>query len=249
MRFGICNLSIVPIRSESSDKSEQISQIIYGEVFSILEEKTKWSKIKLSFDNYTGWIDNKQFVEISKEQFQSLISETPIYSYDLVQFVENLNHELIAIPIGSTLNGLKILKHKYDGDTISGNQVKSNIISIAMRFLNSPYLWGGRSPFGIDCSGFVQMVYKLNGYKLDRDSNQQSNLGSALSFIEESEPGDLAFFDNDEGKIVHVGIIMENNKIIHASGKVRIDGIDQSGIYNKETKSHTHKLRVIKKII
>jgi len=125
----------------------------------------------------------------------------------------------------------------------------NDLITYANSFVGTPYLWGGRSPFGIDCSGFVQMVYKLNGYKLDRDSHQQSNLGSALSFIEESEPGDLAFFDNDEGKIIHVGIIMENNKIIHASGKVRIDGIDQSGIYNKETKSHTHKLRVIKKII
>jgi len=249
MKYGICNLSIIPIRSESSDKSEQVSQIIYGEVFSILDKTHKWSKIKLNYDNYTGWVDNKQFVEITDKEFNSIISETPVYSYDLVEFVENLNHELISIPIGSTLNGLKILNHKYDGNTISGKKERAQIISSAIRFLNSPYLWGGRTPFGIDCSGFVQMVYKLNGYKLERDSHQQSKLGSPLSFIEESEPGDLAFFDNEEGKITHVGIIMENNKIIHSSGKVRIDGIDQTGIYNSETKSHTHKLRVIKKIL
>tara|TARA_B100000029_G_scaffold450943_1_gene475171 strand:- start:202 stop:951 length:750 start_codon:yes stop_codon:yes gene_type:complete len=249
MRFGICNLSIVPIRSESSDKSEQISQIIYGEVFSILEETTKWSKIKLNYDNYIGWIDNKQFVEIEEVNFNNLTTEPAIYSYDLVEFVENLNHELTPIPIGSSLNGLKILNHRYDGNKISGTKDKSHIISTAMRFLNSPYLWGGRTPFGIDCSGFVQMVYKLNGYKLERDSYQQAKLGTALGFIEESEPGDLAFFDNEEGRITHVGIIMENNKIIHASGKVRIDGLDQTGIYNSQTKSHSHKLRVIKKII
>jgi len=116
-------------------------------------------------------------------------------------------------------------------------------------FLNAPYLWGGKTPFGIDCSGFTQMVYKLCGYKLLRDAGQQATQGEALSFIEESEPGDLAFFDNEEGVIVHVGIIMNDNYIIHAHGKIRIDRIDHSGIFNVDTQRHTHKLRVIKKII
>jgi len=115
--------------------------------------------------------------------------------------------------------------------------------------LNAPYLWGGKTPFGIDCSGFTQMVYKLNGYNLLRDASQQATQGIPLSFIEESEPGDLAFFDNNEGLITHVGIIMENNYIIHAHGKVRIDRLDHSGIYNVDKKTHTHKLRVIKKVI
>ena len=116
-------------------------------------------------------------------------------------------------------------------------------------YLNSPYLWGGKTPFGIDCSGMVQMVYRLNGYQIQRDASQQAMEGEALSFIEESEPGDLAFFDNEEGRIIHVGIIMEDNHIIHAHGKVRIDRLDHLGIYNVDTKRHTHKLRVIKKII
>jgi cell wall-associated NlpC family hydrolase len=116
-------------------------------------------------------------------------------------------------------------------------------------YLNAPYLWGGKTPFGIDCSGFTQMVYRLNGYSILRDASQQATQGEALSFIEESEPGDLAFFDNEEGTIIHVGIMMENNYIIHASGKVRIDRLDHLGIYNAETNRHTHKLRVIKKII
>jgi cell wall-associated NlpC family hydrolase len=116
-------------------------------------------------------------------------------------------------------------------------------------YLNAPYLWGGKTPFGIDCSGFTQMVYKLNGYHLLRDASQQASQGIPLSFIEESEPGDLAFFDNEEGNIIHVGIMMENNYIIHASGKVRIDRLDHLGIYNADTNRHTHKLRVIKKII
>ena len=249
MKYGICNLSIVPIRLEPNDNSEQISQLLYGDAFKILEVKIKWTKIKLCFDNYIGWISNKQYELINEKQLKLLEKNPQVYSYDLVEFIENDKHELIAIPLGSTLNALNILKHKYDGNKISGVQDKSKIVSNALRFLNSPYSWGGRTPFGIDCSGFTQMVYKLNGYKLERDSHLQAKQGSPLSFIEESEPGDLAFFDNDEGEIVHVGIIMENNKIIHASGKVRIDGIDQTGIYNSETKSHTHKLRVIKKIL
>ena len=249
MKYGICNLSIVPIRSEASDKSEQTSQLLYGETFIILDEKTKWTKIKLCFDDYVGWINNKQFDIIDENQLKIIEKGPQIYSYDLVEFVENANQELIAIAIGSSLNALNILKHNYDGNKISGIQEKSNIITTALRFLNSPYLWGGRTPFGIDCSGFTQVVYKLNGYKLERDSHLQAKQGSSLSFIEESESGDLAFFDNKEGEIVHVGIIMDNNHIIHSSGKVRVDRIDQTGIYNSQSKKHTHKLRVIKKII
>ena len=126
---------------------------------------------------------------------------------------------------------------------------KYELIQKAYQFLNTPYLWGGKTPFGIDCSGFTQLVYKICGHSLLRDAKDQATQGEVLSFIEESEPGDLAFFDNEEGNIVHVGIIMNDYNIIHAHGKVRIDTLDHSGIYNVDTKTHTHKLRVIKKII
>ena len=110
-------------------------------------------------------------------------------------------------------------------------------------------MWGGKSPFGIDCSGLVQCVYQLHGVQLPRDAHQQATHGQTLGFIDESEPGDLAFFDDDEGKIIHVGLLLENNYILHAHGKVRIDRIDQTGIYNVDTQQHTHKLRIIKKMI
>jgi len=249
MQYGICHLSIVSLRFEPSDKSELVSQVLYGEVFKVIEHRKKWSKIRLAFDKYEGWIDNKQFQLIEKVDYDNLSKAKPTLSSDLVEFVEDISKQLYPIPIGSTLNGLSLLNHSHDGNTTSEINPKSELIKTAFLYLNAPYLWGGKTPFGIDCSGFTQMVYKLNGHKILRDAPLQAIQGEALSFIEESEPGDLAFFDNTEGDIIHVGIIMENHHIIHAHGKVRIDRLDHSGIYNAEKNIHTHKLRVIKKII
>lgn len=252
--FGICNLAIVPMRFEPSDKSEMISQLLFGEHFFILEQLPKWTLIKSTFDNYEGWICNKQFQEISENEFEKLNKDSLVLSNELIEFVSNDKNELTHIPLGSCLQFLNYEQintqnYIFDGLKISGKKSKKSIVKIALMYLNAPYLWGGKTPFGIDCSGFTQMVYKLNGYKILRDASQQATLGQALSFIEESEPGDLAFFDNAEGNIIHVGIILENNYIIHASGFVRIDRLDHLGIFNSQLNKHTHQLRVIKKII
>lgn len=252
--YGICNLAIIPLRIEPSDRSEQVSQVLFGEHFEILEQQKQWFKIRLQFDNYEGWIDSKQCQIITENDFTEISNSAQILNHDLVEYVTTGDNLLIPIPIGASLSFLNydsINKNniEFEGLKVTGIKPKSELIKTAYMYLNAPYLWGGKTPFGIDCSGFTQMVYKLNGYKLLRDASQQSTQGEALSFIEESEPGDLAFFDNEEGKIIHVGIIMNDNYIIHASGKVRIDRLDHLGIYNAETNRHTHKLRVIKKII
>jgi hypothetical protein len=252
--FGICNLAIIPLRAEASDKSEIVSQILFGEHFEVLEQQKQWSRIKIQFDNYEGWVDSKQFQQISESNYRQISSEAIILNADLIEYITGPSNLLMPIPLGASLsflnyNDINVSNFEFDGTKISGVKPKKNVLNFAFMYLNAPYLWGGKTPFGIDCSGFTQMVYKLNGYKLLRDASQQAFQGEALSFIEESEAGDLAFFDNDEGKITHVGIIMENNYIIHASGKVRIDRLDHLGIYNAETNKHTHKLRVIKKII
>ena len=252
--FGICNLAIIPLRFEPSDKSEIVSQVLFGEHFEILEQLKHWSKIKMNYDGYEGWVDSKQYQLISESDFEHLSNEVVILNADLVEYITAASNLLIPIPLGASLsflnyNEINISNFDFEGSKISGVKPKENIINTAFMYINAPYLWGGKTPFGIDCSGFTQMVYKLNGYKLLRDASQQSTQGEALSFIEESEPGDLAFFDNEDGKIIHVGIIMDDNYIIHASGKVRIDRLDHLGIYNSEVNKHTHKLRVIKKII
>jgi gamma-D-glutamyl-L-lysine dipeptidyl-peptidase len=252
--FGICNLAIIPLRFEPSDRSEIVSQVLFGEHFEIIEQHNQWSKIKLQYDDYEGWVDSKQYQLLTEQNFKQLSDESIILNADLIEYITGPNNLLIPIPLGSCLsflnhNEINIGHFGFEGTKISGIKSKDSLIKTAYMYLNAPYLWGGKTPFGIDCSGFTQMVYKLNGYALKRDASQQALQGEALSFIEESETGDLAFFDNDEGKIIHVGIIMADNYIIHASGKVRIDRLDHLGIYNTETNKHTHKLRVIKKII
>ncbi len=249
MNYGICILSVVPLRAEASDKSELVSQVLYGELFKILEIRAKWSRIRLAFDKYEGWIDNKQIHIISEGDYRILEKDKPVLSSDLVDFITTSENHLLSICLGSNVNTSPLLQYSFEGKTLSETFPKEQIVETALLYLNAPYLWGGKTPFGIDCSGLTQMVYKLNGYKLKRDASQQAQQGEALSFIEESESGDLAFFDNPEGDIVHVGIIMKDNYIIHAHGKVRIDRLDHTGIFNYEARSHTHKLRVIKRII
>ena len=249
MLYGICNLSIASLRLEPTDQSELTSQVLYGEHFKVLEKRKKWSKVRIAYDKFEGWLNNNQYIEISEDQYKKLDKDDIPLSSDLVEFIENKSKELIPIVLGSSLSNLDLLDCSYDGNTTIGKLKKENLLNTAFLYLNAPFLNGGKTPFGIDCSGFTQMVYKLNGHKLKREASQQATQGEALSFIEESEPGDLAFFDNTDGEIIHVGIIMKDNYIIHAHGKVRIDRLDHSGIYNADKKEHTHKLRVIKKII
>jgi gamma-D-glutamyl-L-lysine dipeptidyl-peptidase len=252
--FGICNLAIVPVRSEPSDRSEIVTQLLFGEHIEILERQNQWARIKIQFDDYEGWVDSKQYQVISEANYNQLSKEAIILNADLIDYITSSDNLLLPIPLGASLsflnnNEINTSNFDFEGTKTSGLKPKSALINTAFMYLNAPYLWGGKTPFGIDCSGFTQMVYKLNGYKIHRDASQQALEGEPLSFIEESEAGDLAFFDNEEGNIIHVGIIMDNNYIIHASGKVRIDRLDHLGIYNPELNKHTHKLRVIKKII
>lgn len=252
--FGICNLAVIPLRFEPSDKSEITSQVLFGEHFEIIDTHNQWSKIRVQFDKYEGWVDSKQYQLISEQDFKNLSEDTIILNGDFVEYITGPNNLLLPITLGASLSFLhypeiNTSQFGFEGIKESGLKDRNNLIKTAYKYLNAPYLWGGKTPFGIDCSGFTQMVYKLNGIALLRDASQQALQGETLSFIEEAQPGDLAFFDNAEGRITHVGIILQDHYIIHASGKVRIDKLDHSGIFNETTQQYTHNLRVIKKII
>lgn len=247
MQYGLCNLSIVPVRAEASDGSEMVTQLLYGDCFEVLDSKENWLHICIAFDQYVGWIDAKQAYPIQHEDFTKLSKQTFFCTNDLIEFVSTKSNQLIPISIGSCLGASELLQHQFEGNFSHPSHFqKKEISKIALLYLNAPYLWGGKTPFGIDCSGFTQMVYKICGFALQRDAFQQAKQGISLSFVEECEEGDLAFFDNEEGKIIHVGIVLKDNYIIHAHGKVRIDRIDHAGIFNVDTNTYSHNLRVIK---
>ncbi|MDF0708620.1 NlpC/P60 family protein [Flagellimonas okinawensis] len=250
MQYGICPLSIVPIRTIPDDCSEMTSQLLYGEHFKVLESRKKWSRIRTAYDNFEGWISNQQFTIIPEQVYNDLesLEERQICS-DIISHICTSDGMLLPILMGSMINPGAIPGHQFEGKVDSGKKTKENLVNTALLYLKAPFLSGGKTPFGIDGSGFAQMVYKINGHSLSRTEEAQSKQGEALSFIEESEPGDLAFFDNNEGVIDHVGIILKDNYIIHVNGHVRIDRIDHTGIFNSDEKLYTHQLRVIKKVI
>lgn len=250
MQYGICPLSIVPIRTNPDDCAEMSSQLLYGEHFKVLESRKKWSRIRTAYDNVEGWIPNNQLTYIPEQVYTEIEALEPqkICS-DVVSHICTDNGMLLPILMGSMMNVPSLLNHTFEGSVHAGKNPKDSLVGTAIMYLKAPFLAGGKTPFGIDSSGFTQMVYKINGYVLARTAEEQSKQGEALSFIEESEPGDLAFFDDNEGMIDHVGIILKDNYIIHVNGHVRIDRIDHTGIFNSEEKLYTHQLRVIKKVI
>ena len=259
MQTGICSLSVIPVRVEASEKSEMVTQILFGELFTINEQIGSWSHVRLVYDNYEGWVDTKMISPIGEEIFHGLNYAQCGYSRDLIDVIKVVSSgQLFPILLGSSIRNIKEnifsignRQYEFEGELSPSppSPSKYEILEMAQSLINAPYLWGGCTPFGIDCSGFTQLVFKTNGIKLLRDASQQAGQGEAVTFISEAQAGDLAFFDNEEGNITHVGIVMGDGKIIHASGKVRIDKIDHEGIYNEELKQYSHKLRLIKRIL
>jgi hypothetical protein len=247
---GICTLSNIPIRREPDSRSEIVSMLLFGETYFLKDGESVegWKQIITVNDQYEGWIGAKQFTELYKQPSSfSIVTDFPFAILEDKQ-------GMIMAPCGSLLpdlNGTTCLINDRGYNVV--NPLKSYTVAdlpyLCKRFLNVPYLWGGRSPFGIDCSGFTQVVYKCLNVQLRRDAWQQAEMGTTVAFLEEVQPGDLAFFDNDEGRITHVGIMLDPHTIIHASGRVRIDRIDNHGILNAEERNYSHKLRIIRRIL
>lgn len=249
----ICENVYVPLRSGPSHKSEMLSQVLFGEKYRIADETGHWIKVETLFDNYFGWIDinhlqhsedqdnldglvlNKSLLCFKNDRTKLVLEAgCEIYYPDFVNKIFSVGKNIYRADMEFT-----------DGYITSGD----SIADTAMKFINSPYIWGGRTPSGIDCSGFTQLVYKLHGIKIPRDSRVQAEAGQDVGFLEEAEPGDLVFFDDDRGIISHVGMIISRGLVIHASGRVRIDTIDHQGIYKNEIKGYSHKLRTIRRIV
>lgn len=244
--FGISLLPVIPIRKEPSSKSEMVSQLLFGYKYQVLHQQADWVQIKTFDDDYIGWINDTQFYEIDEHLWQNLTQPQIVTDFPFLKI--EVNNQSMYIPTGSKIyfnnNFFKKLKFVFP----SLKEVNLTVQNGAQMFLNVPYLWGGKTPLGIDCSGFTQVVFAQLGVMLKRDAYQQAEQGKLITFLLQTHCGDLAFFDNDEGKITHVGILLNSDTIIHASGKVRIDKIDNYGIINTDSQKYSHKLRFVKRM-
>lgn len=253
MEKYICGNVFVPLRSGPSHRAEMLSQVLFGEKYEIIDTIGHWLKVKTCFDDFTGWIDGDHIqhyqavgescghvlnkaLACRKSDGSALILEPgcEIYSPDFEEKTFTAGNELFHA--GKEFNNSFIATSDSLADT-------------ALKFINSPYIWGGRIPSGIDCSGLTQLVYKIHGEAIPRNSYQQAEKGREITFIDESVPGDLVFFDDEKGKITHVGMIFSRGLVIHGSGRVRIDAIDHQGIFKQETGKYSHHLRVIRRLL
>jgi hypothetical protein len=231
---GQCLLSFIPMRAEASDRSEQVSQLIFGETYEVLEENEQWYFIETSFDLYRGWIDKKQF---SPQVFE--VDTHRVFGF--TSSLQPFENKQILMPLGA------FVPADFPNQMLTLNEA----IPLFKSYVGVPYVWGGKTNFGYDCSGFTQSFFKTLGYSLKRDAYQQAAEGAEVILLSEAKTGDLAFFDNAEGRITHVGIILENNggfEILHASGELRIDILDHQGI-NKKSEGYSHNLRLIRRVL
>ena len=252
------HLASIPVRLKPEDSAEMTTQLLFGETVTFVDRKNKsWIKIRCDYDQYEGWIDPKQVIPIDVNE-KNILTQSIGLCLDIASSCSG-GDKSFPILLGSSLPGFDGMsfdmpdgKYLYNGQAIMSEDRKPTVellSKIAKKYINAPYLWGGRSPFGIDCSGFTQVAFKLMGIPLPRDAYQQAGIGELIDFVELSKEGDLAFFVNREDRIHHVGIMLADGYIIHASGRVRIDRLDHEGIYNLETKKYTHKLKYLRRII
>jgi len=254
MQYAVCVVPVAPIRVAPGHKDEMVSQLLFGEGCVITEtDKSGFVKIIVQADGYTGWCLATQLTGIDEVLYQKTTNVLTGEWSNALDF----NSSKMIVPFGSTLRGLQegtmhLGKNtfNFNGNVLNPGTVNSaaeTVQQIATMFLNTPYLWGGRSVFGIDCSGFTQMVFKCINIALLRDAKQQAGQGELVNFLQEAKCGDLAFFDNAAGEIIHVGLLLNDHEIIHASGKVQVDKIDNGGIINAGTGLRTQQLRIIKR--
>lgn len=275
MSVGICTMPLLPIRKEPSERSEMTTQLLFGELFEVLEEKDSWSLIRNVTDKYIGWGTSKMIQKLPSDIFKNLVSSKPFLTRTIITPCIRMDDKdpQLFLPAGSRLYNFDQVSGSFPvfyskaqtsehvekeiwnikrlnaDESLDSNFASENIIRLAFRFLNAPYLWGGKSILGIDCSGFVQLVFSIYGFDLPRDASDQSLIGDSIPDLSVAHTADLAFFTNSEGKVVHVGILLDASHIIHASGNVHIDRIDNHGIFSEPIGQYTHSLYAIRRLI
>lgn len=258
MRYGVCAVGVSSVRVRTSHKSELLSQLLFGECLEILERKGRqWARVRCAWDDFVGWVATNEIMEITRSEFERMTA-SPSSSLEYSQALRAPDH-FLPIPLGASLpefDGIRLQLgnryYEFSGQSIQAGEKPATpqlILKLARRYLYVPYLWGGRSVYGIDSPGLIQMIFKLAGIALPREANQQVHLGESVDFIDQSQEGDLVFFENRARRINHVGILLGNGEVLHAYGRVRIDKIDHYGIYDTVERRYTHKLRVLRRLL
>ncbi len=255
MEYAICFLPLIPVRATPEDGGEMLTELLFGDACEVHEYVDSWARIKNKAYPYEGWLTTKMLTFISREEYEQYNpASLPVISTYFAEARHTVTNEHLLLPGGSVLpeyrpdGSFRVRNSRFKLDPAVAEPVNETLIQTAMKFYRSPYLWGGKNAFGIDCSGLTQVVYRIHGIQIPRNASQQAEIGELVSFLQEARPGDLAFFDHDDNKISHVGMVLNCEEVIHASGEVRIDQLDHEGIYNEERKLYTHKLRFIKRI-
>lgn len=237
------------MRAEPSEKSEMVSQLLFGEYFIIVERNEKWVHVRSGVDGYQGWVSQNMATDLP-DDFPITNAPHVICSPYAICAVAN---KRIHLPGGSLLpssiehSSFQLACEKY---TFVGGMTQpesGGLVAYALQYIGAPYLWGGKTIFGVDCSGLVQIVCRMAGHWLPRDASQQAYNGREVS-PDMAATNDIAFFCDDNGKVVHTGILCDAGSIIHASGCVRIDRFDEHGIYNEAGKCYTHQLHSIRRV-
>lgn len=254
MNYALCAVPVCAVRSNPGHEQELGSQLLFGEAVEIRSVENDWAGICCLQDGYEGWCMLNQLVAVN----EAIIGEKNVPLFQNWQNEIVVNNIPMHVPLGACLPGFQNGKAVWGNLEINANPSvlsaavlpfnEANIQSIASSCLNTAYLWGGRSVFGIDCSGLVQLVFRFFGKGLPRNAAEQALQGADVGFLQEARCGDLAFFDDEKGKIIHVGLLLSNHEILHAAGKVRIDTIDNAGILNRDTFQRTHQLRLVKRV-
>jgi gamma-D-glutamyl-L-lysine dipeptidyl-peptidase len=256
--FGICRQAIIPVRVAPQHTSELVSQLLFGDSYEVHEASPHkhWLFIRVTGDQIEGWIDLRQHHAITPEYLDQINQADYKITTDVTSVILYKKSPLTIVmgsivPISSSDLFKTDEQFAFNGEAKSLSQRRDFefLKFVASRYINAPYCWGGKSPFGIDAGGLVQMVFRIAGYSVLRHPDQQSASGKKVKSIGDALPGDLALFADAKGRITHSGIVLEDEKIIHAWGRVRIDHLHEEGIMDVDTKILSHQLFGLRRVM
>lgn len=252
--------SVVPVRREPQETAAQETQLLFAETCTILSELDRWIEIKNDADGQHGWVDAKMLTRLSSAEWKLLRQAQCVARVKLpMAYALSMNNgQTLPLAAGTCLPNyhdgqfeLLGVPFRIDPSMVAAEPMEmteANLLETVRFFLNIPYLWGGKNAMGLDCSGFTQVVLSLFGHSLLRNASEQVQQGRAIHSLSSARMGDLAFFDHEDGKISHVGLLLDKERIVHCSGRVKVEKIDEQGIFSVEAgNTYTHHLVTIRR--